>query len=54
LFFDATGLALIYLYRHFPTFIGDDGVSKREVPIPMVALVAMGVSAATSMQPDID
>ena len=29
---------------HFPLHRGDDGQARREVPIPMVALVAMGVS----------
>jgi hypothetical protein len=48
-------LALTYtVYSHFPTFMGDDGVMKWEVPIPMVALVATAVSSPTSMQPDID
>ena len=48
-FFDAMGLALKYTYSHFPTFMGNDGVVRREVPIPMVALVATAVSAAMSM-----
>ena len=30
---------------HFPTVEGNDGVMRHEVPIPMVALVAMVVSA---------
>jgi len=29
--------------------MGNDGVVRREVPIPMVALVATAVSAAVSM-----
>ena len=29
---------------HFPLHRGDDGNASREVPIPMVALVATGVS----------
>lgn len=40
-FFDA----LWNTRSHFPTHMGDDGASKREVPIPMVALVATAVSA---------
>jgi hypothetical protein len=45
-FFDATGFVLKYICSHFPTFKGDNGLLKREVPIPMVALVATAVSAA--------
>jgi hypothetical protein len=37
----------INAYRHFPTFKGEDGTIKREVPIPMVALVATAVSVTT-------
>jgi hypothetical protein len=47
--FNVTSLALKYTYRHFPTFRGDDGILRWEVPIPMVALVATAVSAATSI-----
>jgi len=43
------GLALKYTYSHFPTFMGNDGIVRQEVPIPMVALVATAVSAAMSM-----
>jgi len=37
----------INAYRHFPTFKGEDGTIKREVLIPMVALVATAVSVTT-------
>ena len=53
-FFDGTGLVLNLLYSHFPTSMGDDGVLKREVPIPMVALVATAVSTSTSLKANID
>jgi hypothetical protein len=55
-FFDMTGFALRYTYSHFPTFKGNDVVSKQEVPIPMEALVATlaAVSAAMYMQPNIN
>ena len=48
-FFNATDLALKYTYSHFPTSMGDDGILKHEVPIPMVALVATAVSTVMSM-----
>jgi len=44
-----TGIALKYTFSHFPTSMGNDGVLKWEVPIPMVALVATVVSAAISL-----
>jgi len=39
----------LLLISHFPTFMGNDGIVRQEVPILMVALVATAVSAAMSM-----
>jgi hypothetical protein len=36
-------------YEHFPVYHNDDGREMREVPIPMVALVATAVSATYNL-----
>jgi len=47
--FNTTGFALKYTCRHFPTFKDNNGISKQEVPILMVVLVATAMSAAAYM-----
>src|SRR6267154_469252 len=46
MFFVGGSLAYAHQYNHrFPKFTGSNGVEVREVPVPMVALVATAVSS---------
>jgi len=48
MFFTGGANAYVHRFLHrFATYRGEDGVIRREVPVPMVALVATAVSALT-------